>query len=238
MRKFSYFLSVISSIMLIFVLVVTSIELVAMNLSFYEKEYTKLGNARSIGMTEKDLLKTTDSLLQYMSGKKGSLSIKVKINGKTQEVFGKREKDHMVDVRNLFVGVLITRNCMAAAVVLLILLIILMNRRETLNIITKAFLWTAAILAVLLAIIAIIAASDFRAFWTTFHHIFFTNDLWILDPKTDVLIQMVPEQFFFDILSEIFTIFITAIIVLLIASIAYRFVRRQRRMRPMGYKGV
>ena len=31
-----------------------------------------------------------------------------------------------------------------------------------------------------------------------FHHIFFDNDLWILDPSTDLLINIVPEPFFMD----------------------------------------
>jgi integral membrane protein (TIGR01906 family) len=42
-------------------------------------------------------------------------------------------------------------------------------------------------------------ARDFTAAFTVFHEIFFRNDLWILDPRTSLLIQIVPEPFFMDI---------------------------------------
>ena len=48
----------------------------------------------------------------------------------------------------------------------------------------------------LVLLIGFLAASNFTKYWTIFHHIFFTNDLWLLDPKTDLMIQMLPEQFF------------------------------------------
>ena len=38
--------------------------------------------------------------------------------------------------------------------------------------------------------------SDFTQYFTYFHEIFFNNDLWLLDPKTEILIQMMPEPFF------------------------------------------
>ena len=40
-----------------------------------------------------------------------------------------------------------------------------------------------------------------------FHHIFFTNDLWILDPATDMLINIVPEGFFMDTAARIALLF-------------------------------
>ena len=37
---------------------------------------------------------------------------------------------------------------------------------------------------------------DFDSLFIGFHRVFFTNDLWILDPQTDLLIQLMPETFF------------------------------------------
>ena len=36
-----------------------------------------------------------------------------------------------------------------------------------------------------------------------FHHIFFNNDLWMLNPDTDLLINIVPEPFFMDTAARI-----------------------------------
>ena len=51
------------------------------------------------------------------------------------------------------------------------------------------------------------AASDFSRYFIMFHHIFFTNDLWILDPSTDMLINIVPEGFFMDTAARIAFLF-------------------------------
>ena len=80
------------------------------NKSFYKDEYKKLGVAEYIGISEDDLYKTTDILLEFIKGENDSLDIECKINGMTQEVFNDREKAHMVDVKNLYDGLIIVRN--------------------------------------------------------------------------------------------------------------------------------
>ncbi|MFQ8777111.1 MAG: DUF1461 domain-containing protein [Roseburia sp.] len=55
---------------------------------------------------------------------------------------------------------------------------------------------TGAVFAVALALIGIIS-TDFSKYFVVFHKIFFSgNDLWVLDPHTDMLINIVPEGFF------------------------------------------
>lgn len=39
-------------------------------------------------------------------------------------------------------------------------------------------------------------AVDFDAAFTLFHKIFFQNDLWLFDPKTDPVIDILPQEFF------------------------------------------
>ena len=41
--------------------------------------------------------------------------------------------------------------------------------------------------------------TDFTSFWTWFHTIFFTNQLWLLDPNTDFMICMLPETIFYKL---------------------------------------
>ena len=66
----------------------------------------------------------------------------------------------------------------------------------------------------ILLILGLIISTDFTRYFILFHEIFFTNDLWMLDPTTDRLINMVPEGFFIDtarnigILYGIFVIFV------------------------------
>ena len=80
----------------------------------------------------------------------------------------------------------------------------------------------------LFGLLALFAALDFNTFWTNFHRVFFTNDLWLLDPRTDILIQMVPGQFFFDLVMRIaFACVGTLALLLLGAWLARRHERRK-----------
>lgn len=40
-----------------------------------------------------------------------------------------------------------------------------------------------------------IIAMNFTEAWYTFHTLFFSNELWQMDPATDLMIQMLPEPF-------------------------------------------
>ncbi len=65
--------------------------------------------------------------------------------------------------------------------------------------------------AACLALAAVIS-TDFSPYFVFFHHIFFDNDLWILDHDTDMLINIVPEAFFMDTalrIAIVFAIFVT-----------------------------
>ena len=60
---------------------------------------------------------------------------------------------------------------------------------------------------VLIAALTTIISTDFTKYFILFHKIFFNNDLWILDPSTDLLINIVPEPFFMDTAFRIADVF-------------------------------
>lgn len=59
---------------------------------------------------------------------------------------------------------------------------------------------------------------DFNKYFTQFHLIFFDNDDWILNPQTDLLINIVPEGFFRDTAFLIAGIFLASAAILWIGS--------------------
>ena len=65
---------------------------------------------------------------------------------------------------------------------------------------------TGLFFAVIAALAAIIS-TNFTKYFILFHHMFFNNDLWILDPSTDMLINIVPEGFFMDTAGRIAFLF-------------------------------
>lgn len=63
----------------------------------------------------------------------------------------------------------------------------------------------------------------------SFTMFFFNNDLWLLDPKTDLLINMLPEGFFTDFAIHMGVIFAGMLVVLAVVCIVFLIVTRQKK---------
>ena len=48
----------------------------------------------------------------------------------------------------------------------------------------------------MVTVIVVLAAIDFNSLFILFHKVAFTNDLWLLNPQTDLLIRLMPIEFF------------------------------------------
>ena len=188
------YLSIICTLSLITFTFLSCINYWSFNNPFYKDEYKKLGVAEYIGISEDDLNKTTDILLGYIKGDNDSLDIECKINGMTREVFNDREKAHMVDVKNLYDGLIIVRN---VSFIIFVLSFIYIGKTKSLFI---GYKYSLSLVGFIMTFILLFCLMDFEGFWFAFHHLFFPfNDLYILDPRYDVLVMMLPERFFFDL---------------------------------------
>ena len=58
--------------------------------------------------------------------------------------------------------------------------------------------WGGAVTLALVVVVGLAALVGFDRLFLAFHLISFTNDLWILDPRRDVLLMMFPQGFFFE----------------------------------------
>ena len=101
----------------------------------------------------------------------------------------------MVDVQNLFLGAIKLRE--GAALLALLCGAYLLLKEEG-QLLLRMLQWGIGLFIGGMAGLAALISTDFTKYFTTFHHIFFDNDDWLLDPKTDLLINIVPEGFFRD----------------------------------------
>ena len=182
---------------------------VSQSRSFYDTQYQKNGTAAYIGIAHNDLMEVTDNLLSYMVEQREDLFMHYEVKGKLREIFDYREKLHMVDVVNLYMGVI--RIAAALSAVVLASLAFLIKKdgwstaRKTLN---KKYLWSAIGLGVVASAFGIAIITNFDAFWRKFHYVFFTNDLWQLDPKVSIMINMFPLEFFYAMCARILIVFV------------------------------
>lgn len=228
-RKIAGGLCVISMVALIVCALLFCVDYACFDRGFYEQEYTKLDTARSIGFTNTTLMEVTDRLLGYVQGEEESLKFKAEINGKSVTVFGSREREHMVDVKALYQNMCRYRNIAAIAAAAVLALAILLVRRDRLRFASKCYLTAFGIFAVFLVAVGGWAMLDFEGFWDGVHPLFFNNDLWLLNPETDVLIQMVPYQFFYDLVMRIIRLFLACALIPLALSAGYLIYRTVRR---------
>lgn len=136
------------------------------------------------GISQTQLLELDESLAAYLSGDASALDA---------APFNERERVHMADCYDLFV---LLRRAAATACALAAALLgcsIALLRTKRLH---RAALGGAAGLMALILALGLWGLVDFDTLFTAFHRLLFTNDLWLLDPRTDLLIRICPQSMF------------------------------------------
>jgi len=131
----------------------------------------------------------------------------------------------MEDVKNLFVAGLWIRR-IAFLILVLAIVALVVTKSDWKRMLPKYFLISIGTMLGLIAGIGALVMQDFGKYFTKFHEIFFDNDLWILDPDTDLLIRMLPQGFFSDMVIRIgivlLIIFALSIIISVVALLRPR----------------
>ncbi len=230
MKVLEYGLGLLVAVALLLALLITSVEAVVYwNPGYFEKEYETYAVCDSVQMEMEDLLVVTDEMMAYLRGQRDTLQVETVVDGQKRGFFNAREIAHMEDVRGLFLGGLALRRGALLLGVCALGILALMK---------KLWVLPSAIIAAFCGILglcaagAILIATDFTRYFTVFHHIFFDNDLWILNPHTDLLIRIVPEPFFVDTAVRIALCFGGSLAVVLVFCLWLQKRGRRRREKP------
>lgn len=209
-KKLGY---IIVGILLSIILLLTSVEVIVFNLNNYKKSVHKYNITEATSMDSENLEHTMEDLLKYLKDDRYEIDTKAVIKGEEREVFGDREKLHMIDVKKLFVN---GRTLLNTSIILFVIigLVLIKQDKNWKKDFPKTLIYTAIISVALLITLLLLMVIDFYKYFTYFHIIFFNNDLWLLNPNTEVLIQMLPEAFFYDTAVKIVSYFIASLAVL------------------------
>lgn len=212
------YLICISAILMI---LITVVDMICFNTDFYRKEYQKYESPQSIGVSEEDLMVSTTTLLDYLKGDREDIVVEINLKGNLVEAFNSKETMHMVDVKALYDGVM---NLRLASLLILVggfIHLIVKMKQEALVFVAERFSKTAVCFALIIGFLGVYIYVDFNGFWTNFHQLFFTNDLWLLDSSTDFMINMFPEELFFDMVLRITFFFIVPFILCIVLCLTY-----------------
>ena len=164
--------------------------------SFYTEQYARVNAPHNTGMSMEDLDKTTAMLLDYLNDKRDDLNLEVEKWGETEQVFDEREISHMVDVKNLYAtAAKVMYISFAISAAILVYLFIKDGKARFFIGTVKGYKVAISVAAILIVIFGSAFTFGFNTFWTMFHELVFTNDLWLLDPRVSTMINMYPLPF-------------------------------------------
>lgn len=177
------------------------------NETLYFELQTRAGLPESAGISAEALEKLDVHLASCLRGREDwnvewlnpeGGPLRVVVDGAEQDAFNAREIQHMEDCQRLFDLLRTLRLSLAIAAALLVLLSLILEWKEKpARAGSVAPVWIASlILIVPLAIFGVWAALDFNSAFNFFHRLLFTNDLWLLNPETDLLIRICPSSMF------------------------------------------
>lgn len=201
-------LSVIMSIAVAAALLTGSIAAPICIRQFYYAQIEALELEKESGLSEAEIRRAYDEVLDYCTGKSDEFSAGVL-------PFSDEGASHFADCRKLFI---LDFEIFGVSLLLIAALTVYRRRRGLHEFCGRSpAFWGAAGICGALLLTAALAATDFDRAFEVFHGIFFPGkDNWIFAPKLDPIIKLMPEAFFRNcaILIALLIALVSAIIII------------------------
>lgn len=226
LKRIVTFLLVLLSLSTVVMIYLSNLHSVAFDQDFYESKYVEF-NIRSRFSDSVDLSNETSVLINYLESGDGDIKT---------DFFNEKEITHLREVRQLFRLSQLVLSIVVIISVLCVLLLIVFARKYTLRmkqqfhseyfkrVISRLLIMTGAIvdgIALLFGFVALTFSTSF----IRFHELFFKTDTWMLNPATDNLIRMFPQQFFYDVFTRIVLMSVIFATILLVIGFIMRLGR-------------
>ena len=214
-------IAVISAILILIGILMAFVEIFSFSMDFYAGEFEKLGTAEDIGISHDDAVRAMQVLLDYLKGKRDDIDLTVRRDGMEISFYNEKEYLHMIDVRALYRTAKLVGFIGAGAGLSFMILSLIFAKDARKDILDGYILGNFIFFGILLAL-GLFAAIDFDTFWVSFHRVFFSNDLWLMDPYTDNMILLCEEEMFFDLVIRIAACSLIVIGAMLVTAVIWR----------------
>ena len=181
------------------IIILLSFRLIVFDSSMYRQEFKKYNIYNKVDNADSML----ENLLNYLKNKE-QLSY-----------FNEKERLHLKDVKSLIQNTF----TLLYSLSLVALTLIIIQSRKNKSEFKKIFLYSGLITLSVVLLFILLSIINFSDLFIKFHIIIFRNNLWLLNPLEDKLIQMFPEQIFQDIARKIFVYSLLISMVLIIYSL-------------------
>lgn len=167
------------------------------------------------GITYGDLETVRLDMMDYLDGNRDNFDIVAPVYGVQVHLFTEDEQRHMEDVYALM---RLSKILMVFGVAISLAIVALPGRRRP-SMIYWGCVAGPLMGLVVMAVLAVLGTMDFTAVFEEAHRLIFTNDLWLLNPATSVLINIVPEPYFISL--SLYAASMAATAYLIILMVAY-----------------
>lgn len=211
-------------------LVVTNVRFAANEGRLYEYGFDKYDVEARTGLPREEISRASRELRRYFNNDEETVHILVEEEGREVLLFSPRETAHLRDVKDLFRLTFGIQELGVAYIFTYVVGVFIWAREGSLRrLATQVLAASLAAIAVIL-VVGVVALLGFDRAFEQFHFIAFDNDLWRLNPRTDRLIQMFPEGFWFDISMVVGVLTVVEAALLAFAAGLYLALNRRRRL--------
>ena len=180
----------------VFLIIIAS-DIVIKTRFIYEYDFWRYEISEKTSIELTNLRKIGKEIRTYFQNNDEYLSVETTINNQMKFLFNQREIYHMKDVKNL-INLIDTIGLIIGCVFIIFSFILVFHDHNWKETLLRLILLSGLLSVFLVILISITFLVFFDYFFVLFHEISFSNDLWILNPKTDYLIMLFPESFFRD----------------------------------------
>ncbi|MBR4539079.1 MAG: DUF1461 domain-containing protein [Clostridia bacterium] len=139
------------------------------------------------------------AVAQYLDGKTAAVQVTNPESGQVENAFSEKENAHLSDVRGVVNVLKIIRWVGGGLVIGLLALLYFRHKAQPAQFLSDAvrgFALSALFLLFIATVLAIWGTVNFDGLFVTFHKLIFTNNLWLLNPNIDLLMALMPLDFF------------------------------------------
>ena len=192
----------------------------AFSLGYYVRAFQKYQIQEVTKLSMEQLTQIGSALIMYLL--RGDNQI-------LEPYFSQREILHMVDVYHLFRVVYILQGI--SLVVVILDGVYLVKKKLVMRQLSDLKKWLCLHYLLLGIGGFLYTQTDFTYVFYQFHELFFTNDLWLMNPETDLMIQMLPQGFFAQMATEIVLVWSGLILLIQLGIILWERQRIEKATR-------
>jgi integral membrane protein (TIGR01906 family) len=223
------FFAAVFGITLPLFLILANVEYVTKSEWVYSYNWWRNGIPERTLLPASELNSGADQIKDYFTNDEEFLDLRVTYRGEELSLYKEREVLHMVDVKDLMKGVFALVRISGAIALLIAVAGMIYFGNRFWDLLLTTLRWSALGSGIVVGVFGIATLINFNWVFTQFHVLSFANDLWLLYPRSDFLIIMFPQRFFFEA-----TLFIAVFSVLQFALLIYAVrIVRKRALRAM-----